>query len=152
MVGVHAEGEVGDVIVGGVLDVPGSTMYDKMLYMWDENDSIRQLLLNEPRGPAPICTSFILPSCNPKADAGLIIMEVEEYGPMSGSNVICMITVLLKTGMIKMKKPVTVISLDMAASRVFKWQVHKFRIRKCAIVCIWSGYTNRYLRPRECQS
>jgi proline racemase len=118
IVGVHAEGEVGDVIVGGVLDVPGSTMYDKMIYMWEKNDNIRQLVLNEPRGRVSMSTNLILPPCNPKADAGLIIMESEEYVPMSGSNTICTVTALLETGMVKMVEPVTELSLDTAAGLV----------------------------------
>ena len=118
IVGVHAEGEVGDVIVGGVLDVPGSTMYDKMIYMWEKNDSIRQLVLNEPRGRVSMSTNLILPPCNPKADAGLIIMETEEYVPMSGSNTICTVTALLETGMVKMVEPMTELSLDTAAGLV----------------------------------
>lgn len=118
VVGVHAEGEVGDVIVGGVLDVPGATMYDKMIHMWEKNDSVRQILLNEPRGRVSMCTNLILPPCNPKADAGLIIMESEEYVPMSGSNMICTVTALLETGMVKMVEPVTELSLDTAAGLV----------------------------------
>jgi proline racemase len=118
IIGVHAEGEVGDVIVGGILDVPGSTMYDKMIYMWDKNDGIRRLLLNEPRGRVSMSTNLILPPCNPKADVGLIIMESEEYVPISGSNTICTVTALLETGMVKMIEPVTKISLDTAAGLV----------------------------------
>lgn len=118
LVGVHAEGEVGDVIVGGVLDVPGLTMYDKMIYMWDKSDGIRQLLLNEPRGRASMSTNLVLPPCNPKADVGLIIMESEEYVPLSGSNTICTVTALLETGMVKMVEPVTKLSLDTAAGLV----------------------------------
>jgi|SRR5690242_11745207 len=118
IVGVHAEGEVGDVIVGGVLDVPGATMYDKMIYMWEKNDSIRQLTLNEPRGRVSMSTNLILPPCDPRADAGLIIMETEEYVPMSGSNTICTVTALLETGMLKMVEPVTELSLDTAAGLV----------------------------------
>ncbi|KAF2845447.1 proline racemase [Plenodomus tracheiphilus IPT5] len=118
VVGVHAEGEVGDVIVGGVLDVPGSTMYDKMMCMWEKNDGIRQLLLNEPRGRASMSTNLILPPCNPKADVGLIILESEEYVPMSGSNTICAVTALLETGMVNMVEPTTRLSLDTAAGLV----------------------------------
>ncbi|OAL55431.1 proline racemase [Pyrenochaeta sp. DS3sAY3a] len=118
VVGVHAEGEVGDVIVGGVLDVPGTTMYDKMMHMWEKNDSIRQLLQNEPRGRASMSTNLVLPPCNPAADAGLIIMETEEYVPMSGSNTICTVTALLETGMVKMTEPITELALDTAAGLV----------------------------------
>lgn len=118
IVGVHAEGEVGDVIVGGVLDVPGATMYDKMIYMWEKNDSLRQLLLNEPRGRVSMSTNLVLPPCDPSADAGLLIMETEEYVPMSGSNTICTVTALLETGMVKMEEPLTKMTLDTAAGLV----------------------------------
>jgi proline racemase len=118
VVGCHAEGEVGDVITGGVLDVPGSTMYDKMIHFLNKKDEIRQLLLNEPRGRASMNTNLILPPCDPRADAGFLIMESEEYVPMSGSNTICTATVLLETGMVPMKEPVTVLNLDTAAGLV----------------------------------
>lgn len=118
VVGCHAEGEVGNVIIGGVLDVPGATMFEKMTYFWRNNDHIRNLLLNEPRGRSSMNTNLILPPCDPRADAGFLIMESEEYAPMSGSNTICTSTVLLETGMIPMKEPTTRISLDTAAGLV----------------------------------
>lgn len=118
VVGCHCEGEVGDVITGGVLDVPGKTMFDKLVYMSTKQDHLRQLLLNEPRGRASINTNLVLPPCDPKADAGFLIMESEEYAPMSGSNTICTATVLLETGMVPMKEPVTHLSLDTAAGLV----------------------------------
>lgn len=118
VVGCHAEGEVGDVITGGVLDVPGSTMYDKMIHFLNKKDEIRQLLLNEPRGRASMNTNLILPPCDPRADAGFLIMESEEYVPMSGSNTICTATVLLETGMVPMNEPITVLNLDTAAGLV----------------------------------
>lgn len=118
VVGCHAEGEVGDVIVGGVLDVPGATMYDKLNHFLHKKDDIRNLLLNEPRGRASMNTNLILPPCNPHADAGFLIMESEEYAPMSGSNTICTATVLLETGMVSMREPITELSLDTAAGLV----------------------------------
>ena len=118
VVGCHAEGEVGDVITGGVLDVPGKTMFEKLVHMSTKKDHIRQLLLNEPRGRASMNTDLVLPPCEPRADAGFLIMESEEYAPMSGSNIICTTTVLLETGMIPMKEPITEVALDTAAGLV----------------------------------
>lgn len=119
IVGCHCAGEVGDVIVGGVLDPSGcSTMYEKLVYFRDKADDIRQLLLNEPRGRPAMCTNLVLPPCNPKADAGFLIMESEEYPPMSGGNTICTATVLLETGMVPMKEPITEMLLDTAAGPV----------------------------------
>lgn len=118
VVGCHSEGEVGDVITGGVLDVPGQTMFEKLVHISTKKDYLRQLLLNEPRGRASMNTNLVLPPCDPRADAGFLIMESEEYAPMSGSNIICTTTVLLETGMIPMKEPVTEVSLDTAAGLV----------------------------------
>lgn len=118
VVGVHACGEKGDVIVGGVMDVPGTTMYEKMMHLWTKADSLRQLLLNEPRGTSSLSTNLILPPCDPTADAGVIIMESDEYVPMSGSNTICTVTALLETGMVPMHEPETTLRLDTAAGLV----------------------------------
>ncbi|KAJ5678145.1 uncharacterized protein N7477_003778 [Penicillium maclennaniae] len=114
----HSEGEVGDVITGGVLDVPGKTMHDKLVHISTKMDNIRQLLLNEPRGRASMNINLVLPPCDPRADAGFLTMESEEYAPMSGSNTICTTTALLETGMIPIKEPITEVTLDTAAGLV----------------------------------
>lgn len=118
IVGCHAEGEVGDVIVGGVRDVPGKTMYEKLVHCREKEDGLRKLILNEPRGRSSMNTNLLLPPTDPRADAGLLIMESTEYAHMSGSNAMCTATVLLETGMVPMKEPVTELALDTAAGLV----------------------------------
>lgn len=120
IVGCHAEGEVGDVITGGILDAPKTckTMYDKLQYFLHQNDHYRQLLLNEPRGRSSMNINLLLPACHPDATLGFLIMESEEYAHMSGSNTICVSTVLLETGMIPMVEPITTFNLDTAAGLV----------------------------------
>src|SRR3954454_6495680 len=99
-VDAHACGEPGRVIVGGVLDVPGASMFEKMVHLREQRDDIRRRMLNEPRGyPASNC-NLILPPTRPEADAGFVIMEHVEYPPMSGTNTMCVVTVLLETGMV----------------------------------------------------
>ncbi|HEX7472382.1 MAG TPA: proline racemase family protein, partial [Candidatus Limnocylindrales bacterium] len=105
-VDLHAGGEPGRVIVGGVLDVPGATMFDKMSWLRENRDDLRLRMLREPRGyPAANC-NLILPSNHPEAQAGYVIMEHVEYPGMSGTNTICVVTALLETGMIEMVEPV----------------------------------------------
>src|SRR4051812_24144541 len=101
----HAEGEPGRVITGGVGVVPGATMFDKMRYLQEHRDDIRKLMLREPRGYLGLCCNILLPTSNPEADAGFVIMEQMEYAPMSGSNTICVVTVLLETGILPMTEP-----------------------------------------------
>lgn len=115
---LHACGEPGRVIVGGVLDVPGSTMYEKMVYLRTHADSLRLRMLREPRGYPALCCNLILPPTHPEADAGFVIMEQTEYPGMSGTNTICVATALLETGMIAMKEPVTELTLEAPAGLI----------------------------------
>ena len=95
-VDLHACGEPGRVITGGVLDVPGKTMFEKRLYIEQHMDDLRLRMLREPRGyPAANC-NLLLPPTHPEADAGFVIMEQVEYPPMSGTNTICVVTALLR--------------------------------------------------------
>src|ERR1041385_3709846 len=117
-VDAHAGGEPGRVIVGGVLDVPGATMFEKKTYLEKNNDVVRKLMLREPRGYPALCCNLILPPTRPDADAGFIIMEQMEYPAMSGSNTICVVTVLIETGMVKSQEPVTTLKLDTPAGLI----------------------------------
>lgn len=114
----HACGEHGRVIVSGVSDVPGATMYDKMVHLRTHADGLRLRMLREPRGyPAANC-NLILPSSHPEADAGFVIMEQVEYPGMSGTNTICVVTVLLETGMLRMQEPFTNLTLETPAGLI----------------------------------
>jgi proline racemase len=117
-VDAHACGEPGRVIVGGVLDVPGASMYEKMRHLAEHADDLRLRMLREPRGYPALCCNVILPPTHPDADAGFVIMEQVEYPGMSGSNTICTVTVLLETGMLPMTEPVTELTLEAPAGLV----------------------------------
>ena len=117
-VDAHACGEPGRVIVGGVEDVPGATMFDKMAWLRANRDDLRLRMLREPRGyPAANC-NLILPSNHPDADAGYVIMEHVEYPGMSGTNTMCVVTVLLETGVLPMREPVTELTLEAPAGLI----------------------------------
>jgi proline racemase len=118
VVGAHAAGELNEVITGGVLDVPGRTMFEKMQYLESKADELRQFLLNEPRGRVNQCVNLILPPTHPEADAGFVIIESDYYVPMSGTNTICTVTALLETGMLPMREPVTELTLEAPAGLV----------------------------------
>jgi len=115
---LHAEGEPGRVVTGGILDVPGTTMFEKMKYFQNHLDHLRTRLLQEPRGYPALCANVILPSTHPKAAAGFIIMEQTEYPPMSGTNTICVATALLETGMLPMNEPQTKFMLEAPAGLI----------------------------------
>ena len=117
VVGCHAGGEVGNVVVGGVLPPPGATVFEQMQAL-RADDSLRKLLLHEPRGSVAFHANLVVPSQRDDCDAGFIIMEPTEYPAMSGSNTICVTTVLLETGMIEMREPETTLRLEAPAGVV----------------------------------
>lgn len=118
MVGCHAEGEIGDVIVGGILPPPGGSVFEQMQAFARDQDHLRRFLICEPRGSVARHVNLIVPAKRPDCAAGAIIMEPTEYPPMSGSNTICISTVLLETGMVKMEEPETRFRLDMPGGPV----------------------------------
>lgn len=117
-VDVHCEGEIGKVITSTTLNVPGATMLDKLVYLNTVDDSLRRMLCFEPRGFAQMTVDLLLPPTRPEADAGFIVLQPDRAHPMSGSNAICVVTALLETGMIEMKEPETILTLDTAAGLV----------------------------------
>ena len=117
VVGCHAGGEIGNVVTGGVLPPPGDTVFEQMQAL-ARDDSLRRLLLREPRGSVAAHANLIVPATRPDCDAGFIIMEPTEYAAMSGSNTICVTTVLLETGMVQMREPETRLRLEAPAGIV----------------------------------
>lgn len=111
VISAHAEGEVGDVIVGGVTPPPGVTLWEQSRFV--ANDGVlRNFVLNEPRGGVFRHVNLLVPPKDPRADAAFIIMEPEDTPPMSGSNSICVATVLLDSGLVEMREPITELVLE----------------------------------------
>jgi len=111
VVSCHAEGEVGDVIVGGVAPPPGETLWQQS--RWIARDAtLRNFVLNEPRGGVFRHVNLLVPARDARALMGWIIMEPADTPPMSGSNAICVATVLLETGILAMTEPETHLVLE----------------------------------------
>ncbi|HXT08865.1 MAG TPA: proline racemase family protein [Roseiarcus sp.] len=111
VVSCHAEGEVGDVIVGGVATPPGATIWEQSRFI-ARDQTLRNFLLNEPRGGVFRHFNLLVPPVDPRAATGWIIMEPADTPPMSGSNAICVATVLLETGLVPMREPETKLVLE----------------------------------------
>ena len=117
IIGCHAEGEVGNVLVGGVAPPPGETIWEQSRFI-AEDKKLRNFVLNEPRGGVYGHVNFLVPAKHPDADTGWIIMEPEDTPPMSGSNSMCVAMVLVDTGMVEMKQPYTDLTLEAPAGLV----------------------------------
>jgi len=111
VISAHAEGEVGDVIVGGVTPPPGETLWEQSRWLMQDK-VLRNFVLNEPRGGVFRHVNFLVPPKHPEADVGFLILEPEYNPPMSGSNSICVATVLLDSGIVPMTEPETRLTLE----------------------------------------
>ncbi|CAH2798072.1 MAG: 4-hydroxyproline epimerase (EC [uncultured Paraburkholderia sp.] len=118
LVGVHCEGEIGKVITGGVVNIPGETMLDKMNYINEVDDSLRRFVVLEPRGCLQMPVNVLLSPTRPEAHVGFIVLQSDKAYPMSGSNSICVVTALLELGMVPMQEPETTVVLDTPAGLV----------------------------------
>jgi proline racemase len=118
MIEAHAEGEIGRIVTGGVVDVPGRTIADKLVHLNEVDDGLRRFLVFEPRGAAQMSTCLVFPPTRPDADVGFIVLQPDRAHAMSGSNAICLTTVLLETGMLPMAEPETVVRIDTASGLV----------------------------------
>jgi proline racemase len=117
VVGCHAEGEVGDVIVGGVAPPPGDSIWEQSRFI-ARDQRLRNFVLNEPRGGVFRHVNLLVPPKAAGAHTGWIVMEPIHTPPMSGSNSLCVATVLLETGIVPMREPETRLLIEAPAGVV----------------------------------
>ena len=114
----HTEGMPTRVITSGVGELPGATMAERRLYVMNERDDLRTLLMHEPRGHSAMSGAILQPATRPDADVGVVFIEVSGCLPMCGHGTIGTATVLVETGMVPVTEPLTVIRLDTPAGLV----------------------------------
>lgn len=114
----HTEGMPTRVITSGVGTIPGQSMADKRRYLMAERDDLRTLLMTEPRGHSSMSGAILQPSTDPDADVGVVFIEVSGFLPMCGHGTIGTATVLVETGLVPVKEPVTDIRIETPAGLV----------------------------------
>ena len=114
----HTEGMPTRVITDGVGAVPGDTMLERKLHFERHLDDLRLLLMREPRGHGAMSGAILQPPTRDDADWGLIFIEVSGCLPMCGHGTIGAATVLVETGRVPVREPVTVVRLDTPAGLV----------------------------------
>ena len=114
----HTEGMPTRVVTSGVGELPGETMAARRLYLMNERDDLRTLLMYEPRGHSAMSGAVLQQPTRPDADYGVVFIEVSGCLPMCGHGSMGTATVLVETGMVPVKEPVTVVRLDTPAGLV----------------------------------
>ena len=114
----HTEGMPTRVVTGGIEPIPGNTMAERRLYFLEHLDHLRRWLMFEPRGHASMSGAILQPPTRPDADIGVLFIEVSGCLTMCGHGTIGVATVLVETGMVPVREPVTTIRLDTPAGLV----------------------------------
>ena len=114
----HTCGDPTRTVTGGLPVIPGDTIPEKMLYLKEHQDWIRQTLMFEPRGNEVQSGVILTTPCTPGTDVGVIYIEVGGYLTMCGHDTIGVATALIESGMVPAEEPVTRINLDTPAGVV----------------------------------
>ena len=114
----HTEGMPTRVVTGGVGVLPGDTMAQRREHVMTRQDDLRTLLMYEPRGHGAMSGAILQPPTRSDADMGVVYIEVSGCLPMCGHGTIGVATVLVETGMVEVREPVTTVRLDTPAGLV----------------------------------
>jgi proline racemase len=108
----HTGGTATRVITGGLPPIPGKTMLEKKIYMKEEMDHIRTMLVQEPRGHHTMVAAVLTSPTVPEADFGLFFADPSGYQNMCGHGTIGVATTLVETAMVPVQEPTTQITLE----------------------------------------
>lgn len=111
----HTAGEPTRVVVGGLPQLPGCNVAEKMQYMRSSMDGVRTMLMNEPRGHAGMFGAILTEPCDSRADMGVIFMDGSGYINMCCHGSIGVVTVILEMGILEVKEPITLLNLETPA-------------------------------------
>ncbi len=94
----HTAGEGTRLVVGGLPDLPGSTVAAKRDHFARKHDHLRLRLCREPRGHRDTVAAVVTGPCSPGADFGLFYMDARRYPHLCGHATMGAVTTLLELG------------------------------------------------------
>jgi proline racemase len=117
-VDAHTAGMPMRVVLGGIPNLPGQTMVEKVRNMRETSDYLRSLIVLEPRGHAGMFAAILTEPTQEGVDFGVIFLNPGGYDTMCGHGTIAICTILVETGIVEVNEPETIISLDTPAGVV----------------------------------
>lgn len=108
----HTQGEPTRLLVGGVGNLPGSTMKAKRDHFESKFDHVRKLLTREPRGHRGIMGAVLTEPVSPQGQFGLFYMDARRYPYLCGHATIGAVATLIEAGALDAEDGDTVITVD----------------------------------------
>ncbi len=97
----HTAGEPTRVVTGGIPHIPGTTMMEKKVWMANNEDDLRKMLMLEPRGHQDMFGAILTAPVSEDADMGIIYMDGGGYLDMCVHGSIGAVTAMVESGMLK---------------------------------------------------
>ncbi|HYJ13108.1 MAG TPA: proline racemase family protein [Thermomicrobiales bacterium] len=114
----HGGGQPLRIITSGVPHLQGGTYRARREYLRQHHDSVRTLLLHEPRGHADMYGAVLLTPTIEGADFGVVFMTNEGYSTMCGHGIIALTTALIDTGAVAVQEGDTRITFETPAGLI----------------------------------
>ena len=111
-VDTHTEGDPTRIIIGGIQNIRGKNIQEKLHFFENNLDHLRKALMAEPRGHKEMYGCVLTGSTIEEADYGTILMDNSGYMSMCGHATIGICTALAELGMVETKEPFTRITLE----------------------------------------
>ena len=115
---MHTGGEPVRIVTSGYPSIEGETILDKRVYVRDNLDHLRRLLMFEPRGHADMYGVLPVEPDNPDADMAVLFMHNEGYSTHCGHATIAVGRWAVDTGLVPARKPETTFDLQVPAGLV----------------------------------
>ncbi len=116
---LHTAGEPVRVVLGGTLPIRGETMHERLVFVQSNLDSLRTILMHEPRGHRDMCGVFITPPVTPEAQMGLLFFDTAGYLHLCVHSTIGVVTLALELGMVSKQEPYTNLTIDTLVGSIY---------------------------------
>ena len=97
----HTAGEPFRIVTGGIEPLTGATILDKRRYAAANADTVRKLLVNEPRGHADMYGCFVTEPEDDGADIGCVFFHNAGYSTACGHGTIALVTWAVESGLVE---------------------------------------------------
>jgi proline racemase len=114
----HTAGEPFRIVTGGVPPLAGSTILEKRRHALEHLDSVRRLLVFEPRGHADMYGCFVTEPEDDGADLGVVFFHNAGYSTACGHGTIALVTWALESGVVAVEGPETRVVVDVPSGRL----------------------------------
>jgi proline racemase len=117
-VDAHTMGEPIRVLVYGIPPIPGKDIAEKQSYFSSNFKDIQHALIREPRGHKNMFGAILMPPTREDCDFGVIFLDNFGFEDMCIHGTIGVVKILIETGFIQPREPITEIAFDTSAGRV----------------------------------